>query len=538
MTTSRPSFPTPDLLHLDARLSLDPDAVEELLELSFLGKEGAGGLDQSLTRGGPDDWNLDLFAEDLFVRELIHDTFSIELDGLRWPVNEGFLYQVLSTPPRTLEAVRFRQDILRELLDDETLAGEAHQLYRDVSTLLDMFKAPDHAARLDIDAYRLDIFRHAKVVIDRMASAFGDARSGLARLAEAGTAIQASQQYRLLADLLEYEARQSTLRVSLNVGGDGEIKDLQILDMAENRSNPFYQPWWRRWLQQIKVLIHGYKVSRKVILQGLLRRVFEEIAPSLVTLVQVQGHLEPYLASLGFRRRMARRGLGTCLPTLAEDHPLRLDGLWNPLLLADGDPVPSDVHSDLPRPMTLVTGPNSGGKTRLLQSLGLAQLMGQCGLFVPATRAELPLVRGLFVSLVETETAHQAEGRLGRELLRIKSLFTHVGSPSLVILDELCSGTNPKEGIEIFRLVLRLLERLDTCAFISTHFLELAQALESERPHEALRFLRVETAADNRSTYQFLPGVAETSLAAETAQRLGVTFDELAELIDQRRQQD
>ena len=147
-------------------------------------------------------------------------------------------------------------------------------------------------------------------------------------------------------------------------------------------------------------------------------------------------------------------------------------------------------------------------------------------------------MHGLFVSLVETEDAHQGEGRLGREMMRIRRLFSTMGTPSLVILDELCSGTNPKEGIEIFDWCCALLERLDTLAVISTHFLDYAKTLHDERPVRGMEFLQVEVAPDLSSTYQFVPGVAETSLAAETAQRLGVTFDELAELIDQRKGHD
>ena len=188
--------------------------------------------------------------------------------------------------------------------------------------------------------------------------------------------------------------------------------------------------------------------------------------------------------------------------------------------------------------ITVITGPNSGGKTRLLQTVGLVQLLGQSGLYVPAVEANLPQIQGLFVSLVENETADQAEGRLGRELMRIRSLFESMGSPSMVILDELCSGTNPSEGTEIFTMVLKLLDRLETVAFVSTHFLDFAKTLEERPPVDCLGFLRVESAEDLSSTYQFLPGVAETSLAAATAERLGVGFEQLAELIAARRQQD
>lgn len=527
----------PDLLHLDARLGLDPEKVQALLELSFLGREAAKDLDRVLAGVTPEaDWSLDLFAEDLFVRELIHDGFELRVEGLRYPVNEEFLFQVFSAPPTEVEAIRFRQEILRELAEDETLLRRAERLYVEVSKLLAMFKSPDHAQRLDIHSYRLDVFRQAKRIIDRMCDGFAESRSGLRRLADSGAAMKSTRAYRRLRDLLDYEEHQSRLRVSVQIGGDGEIKDLSILDVVENEQNPHYTPHWKRLWNRLRAFFYGYKVSQKIILHRLLGEVFVDVVPSLVPLVQIMGHLEVYLTAHGFARRMQDRGLEMCLADVGEAKTLRLDRLFNPLLLGtDEPPTPCSVAYSDDQRITLVTGPNSGGKTRLLQSLGLIQVLGQSGFYVPAARADLPLVHGLFVSLVETEDAHQAEGRLGREMMRIRRLFSTMGTPSLVILDELCSGTNPKEGIEIFDLVLRLLERLDTLAVISTHFLDYAEHLHDDRPVRGMSFLQVEVAPDLSSTYQFVPGVAQTSLAAETAQRLGVTFDELAELIDRRK---
>ena len=109
-------------------------------------------------------------------------------------------------------------------------------------------------------------------------------------------------------------------------------------------------------------------------------------------------------------------------------------------------------------------------------------MLGQCGLFTPAARARLPLVQGLFASILDHEGADQAEGRLGTELVRIRELFERARPGSFVLLDELCSGTNPSEAVEIFSMVLQLLERLEPVAFISTHFLDFARELAAAPP--------------------------------------------------------
>jgi DNA mismatch repair protein MutS2 len=102
----------------------------------------------------------------------------------------------------------------------------------------------------------------------------------------------------------------------------------------------------------------------------------------------------------------------------------------------------------------------------------------------------------------------------------------------MVILDELCSGTNPSEGEEIFELVVRMLARLAPQAFITTHFLAFAARLARERKIAELRYLQVQLDPSHRPTYQFTPGVAHTSLAGHAAARLGVTGDQLLSLIE------
>jgi DNA mismatch repair protein MutS2 len=167
-----------------------------------------------------------------------------------------------------------------------------------------------------------------------------------------------------------------------------------------------------------------------------------------------------------------------------------------------------------------------------LQSVGISQLFAQNGLFIPARSGAVALTSALVVSLIQETTADQAEGRLGMELLRIRQLFERLPPGAMVLLDELCSGTNPSEGEEIFELVVAMLAQLRPQAFITTHFLAFAARLKSEKKIPNLAFLQVELGEDRRATYQFAPGVATTSLAGHAAERLGVTGEQLLALIE------
>jgi DNA mismatch repair protein MutS2 len=344
--------------------------------------------------------------------------------------------------------------------------------------------------------------------------------------------LRESPQYGALADLLEYEHGMADLDLRVRLGGDGRIRRVAIQRITENRANRFWTSPLRRLRDRLRVIASGYDFSRRELMDRLVNQVFADLAPSLVTLIQLLGHLEFYLANLKFKADAEARGLAVSLAEFREDCPLEFECLFNPLLLLQRQsPVPCDIRSENAESIVVVTGPNSGGKTRLLQALGWAALLGQSGLYAPAARARMPARSGLFVSLVENESAAQTEGRLGRELLRIRTLFEQMRGGSMVVLDELCSGTNPSEGIEVFAMVLRLLRHVRPTAFVTTHFLDFARSLVDDPPVAGLQFLQVELDATQSSTYQFIPGVAPTSLAALTAARLGVTFDRLSALI-------
>ncbi|HVS15449.1 MAG TPA: DNA mismatch repair protein [Thermoanaerobaculia bacterium] len=530
----------PDLLHREPHLAIDYRALIEVLGMAFLGRELGTQVHDALARAElpRSSWRPEFFANDLFVRDLLARAFDLRIEGRSYPVNREFLFRALVQAPTDLETIRFRQAIVRELDDDAGIRERTYTLYRELFDLLSLLKTPGYQGALDLAAFHLDILRQARRVIDFQAAGFAGARSGLVRLHQAALETQSSTEYRTLAHLLEYEEGMARLGLDLTIGGDGRIRSFAIRSLEELEDNPFHRAPFKRFVDRARLFYRGYSMSSRELMNRLINEVFRQISPSLIPMIQLIGHLEFYLTARAFRDRAVAAGLQVSLPELGDDRPVVLEGLFNPLLLGiEPTPVPTDIRCDHSEPVTLITGPNSGGKTRLLQAIGLTQLLGQSGLYVPARRARLRRQDGLFVSLIEEEGAEQTEGRLGRELVRIRSLFEDMARRSMVILDELCSGTNPSEGVEVFAMVLRLLRHVRPTAFVTTHFLDFARSLEADPVIPGLEFLQVEVDEELRSTYQFVPGVASTSLASVTAQRLGVTFERLAASIGRREEE-
>jgi DNA mismatch repair protein MutS2 len=524
----------PDLLHATPFARFDADALRLSLTLAFSGGGQGGLFGEALDRAvmAPSSFEPNAFVNDLFLRNFVGLCCKVRVGQREYPIAHQHLTRLIASPPLDPRTIEFRRAILAELSSSKPLRQELEQLYGVLYRLRKILESG--SAEWDPNRRQMDILAAVKELVERLAAKFGGAKSGLSRLAAFGIAVKDSEAFRSLSDLIAYEEKLATLELKVSVGADGKIRAFKLLSVAENQANPFVGSPVQRWLARAELFLRGFSFSSGEVMARLILAVFDGLEPVFPSFVALLGDLEFYLGALGFADYAASAGLSVCLPEFVPAAaPRVLDGLFNPLLLAHGiPPVPCDLTTDRHDTTVLVTGPNSGGKTRLLQSVALAQLLGQTGWFVPARDAKLTLASSLVVSLIQETKADQAEGRLGMELVRIRALFERLPPGAMVMLDELCSGTNPSEGEEIFELVVQMLTRLRPQAFITTHFLAFASRLENARAIPELRFLQVSLGENHEPTYQFKPGVAQTSLAGHAAARLGVTGEQLLALVE------
>jgi len=519
----------PDLLSSVPTRRLDPRKTREALTFAFAQGIADDTWDELLAQATLPEtkWDPEGFAPDLFVKELVANNRNVTIEGARYPLGQQWLERVLSHPPADAAHVETRRAVLSEI--DDGARRDVENIYQRIRTLREQLGIGP-VRSIDVLRRRLEILATVRGLIDAMADAFGNAKSALARVPQWARALKESDAYRALGELLDYDEHLATVDVRVRVGSDGRVRSLALTSVKENTASRFARSPLGRWVARIVLLFRGYRFQAEELIARAIEEVFEALDDALVTIMQLGADLELYLFAVLFRENAERAGLSVCLPEFGAER--RLTGLFNPLLLAHVKRVvPCDLTDPRADRVVLVTGPNSGGKTRLLQAIGITQLLGQCGVFVPAQSATLRAVDGMFVSFGSPPAADAAEGRLGTELLRVRAVFETICVGGMVLVDELCSGTNPSEGEELFRQVVDLLLEIEPQAFLSTHFLTAAQALERESPSERLAFLQVEIDKHGSPTYHFVPGVAKTSLAQKTAARLGVTRDDLAALV-------
>lgn len=524
----------PDLLNVSPQRAVDGRALERVLAFAFLaGDDGGvlvGALDScplafSTFEGA-------LFARELFLEELLQGGLAPRVNGRPLAFDADHVLRLLTHPPRSAELITFRGEASRELVEQPALRAAAERLALAIQELRRLFAGEGRVGiRGEQARRRIDILRAIEQLFAGM-DAFAPAQSSLERIARFGSEVRASEGFHKLSELLRYENARAYADLTLQLGADGSVRGLRVNQLREDANNVYHVSSLRQWLGRAWLWLKGYRVTDGELIDGWLDAVFQGVVTFLPPLVQLLGDLEFLLCGVALVERARERGLAMSLPQFTDDD-WGVQQLFNPLLLSSVQPVPCSLAIE--PGTTLITGPNSGGKTRLLQALGLTQLLAQSGLYVPAAQARLPRVPGIFASLSQPAGAEQAEGRLGSELLRIRMLFERAQPGSLVLVDELCSGTSPSEGEELFQLVLELMQELSPRAFVSTHFLKLAAAM-AESSELTLRFVQVELDARERPTYRFVRGVAETSLARQTAARLGVTREELRALIAGRRQ--
>ena len=205
-------------------------------------------------------------------------------------------------------------------------------------------------------------------------------------------------------------------------------------------------------------------------------------------------------------------------------HPLLMPGVCEALAMPErtrGEPVPVTLRLGGSQPVLIVSGPNTGGKTVALKTLGLLALMAQCGLHVPAgPGSRLPVFRRIFADIGDDQSIAANLSTFSAHLAAIGEMTRDLALPALVLLDEVGGGTDPREGGPLGVAIVEHFRRAGAMAVATTHDGLLKAWAQSTPGVSCASFgYDPETYAP---TYRLTLGEPGRSLALEMAERLGL----------------
>ncbi len=215
-----------------------------------------------------------------------------------------------------------------------------------------------------------------------------------------------------------------------------------------------------------------------------------------------------YLAAVQLARHFERIHMQWCFPQVCDRRDLKFAELKEPVLGLGRleDVVGNDCELNQ-KDMVIITGANQGGKSTFLRSIGIAQVMMQCGLMVTATTYHSGIFPRIFVHFTRREDSQMNSGRLDEELKRMNKIVEQIGDGSLLLLNESFATTTEKEGAGIAYDITKALCEAGVRIMTVTHILAFARRVykeNKEEPLSAVEFLTAERTEDGSRTFRMI----------------------------------
>lgn len=192
--------------------------------------------------------------------------------------------------------------------------------------------------------------------------------------------------------------------------------------------------------------------------------------------------------------------------------------------------VANSYHLDGEKRIVVISGPNAGGKTVSLKSIGISVLMNQCGLAVSAQKATLGYFKNIYIDIGDNQSLSDNLSTFSAHMNQIGEITQKVGGKDLVLIDELGTGTDPKEGEALALSIIKFLENKHCLAMISSHFSALKEyAFLSQHIDNSSMIFDEEKLLP---TYKFRQGAPGMSYALDVANRYGISLEIVAEAKD------
>jgi len=430
--------------------------------------------------------------------------------------------KIVLTSLRDAESIRYRQDILKDCINNPEVIRSMYALA--VETIksekehyFGIFSRDHPSSILHRSVDVLMMFVNMLKRLKKTADAHSD------KFKSEGFKVFFGMIKRELSDDYFGEVQDHLQRLKFNQGvlisaelGKSNTSDNYVLRKPHETKGGWVKRVLSKRPQEYTFYIAERDESGAKILSGLRDRGINLVANALAQsndhilsfFNMLRTELGFYVGCLNLYDRLAAKGEPVCFPDPADIKERRhsFAGLYDVCLtlLIDGKVVGNDVNADN-KDLVIITGANQGGKSTFLRSVGVAQLMMQCGMFVPAESFCANICGGLFTHFKREEDASMKSGKFDEELSRMSDIVDNIKPGSMILFNESFAATNEREGSEIARQITGALLEKRIKVFFVTHQYDFAHGYHMKRARNSL-FLRAERQPDGTRTFKLTEG--------------------------------
>ena len=287
-----------------------------------------------------------------------------------------------------------------------------------------------------------------------------------------------------------------------------------VHDISASGNTVYIEP---REVVKLSEEIASLRADERYEMMRILQELSERVRPHAAEIANdawIIGRLDLIRAKVRFIQET-----GAVVPQVSEEQEIQLLHVRHPLVK---NAVANDVHFGKDLTAIVITGPNTGGKTIMLKTLGLTQVMAQSGLPILADNgSRVGIFEEIFADIGDEQSIEQSLSTFSSHMTNIVDILGKVNQNSLLLLDELGAGTDPQEGAALAMSILEDLRLRQVKTMATTHYPEL-KAYGIETAYVQNASMEFDTASLS-PTYRFMQGVPGRSNAFEIAKRLGLS---------------
>lgn len=302
----------------------------------------------------------------------------------------------------------------------------------------------------------------------------------------------------------------------VNVSFKSKVKGI-IQDYSNSGETAFIEP-------EALVMMNNEMASLENEERNEIRRILSELSKDVATNAETIDRMNSMIAYIDFLAAKVRLGEemeGSIAHLSDKDRTLELISARHPLLDAK-KVVANDFFMSASRPMIVISGPNAGGKTVALKTLGIIVIMNQCGLMVPCNEgATIPYFKEIFVDIGDPQSIAENLSTFSGHMKNLGEIMAKIGGKDLALLDEVGTGTSPKEGEALAVAIAKELIKKHAFSMVSSHYEGLkAFALEN---NEATNASMLFDESNLMPTYKMKMGLPGESFGLSVARRYGLS---------------